>query len=328
MKSRRPLSSVPEEARFLAADEAQDAVCAPLKRLILARLAGQGAALHRPSLSLAVAYGAPSAIRLTMDARSSALAWSQALYPDETGGTVRKARRVQPGATEAELIDAALDAGIELGLETLPAKARREVDVAAARRVARSRLLQGSFRQNLRALEEAQRGLAVLVNASRNPSLAVLKDVERIASAFGLNVRQAVAIVRETQALVDAKKKTEAIQRAMTKRIRQALEARAEFLANELGSAAVNEAQRALYEQAQKDGLLDEDRHVNEWVTRHDEKVCPICDGLDAQRRPVGEAFESDYDGGEYDAPPAHPLCRCRLRLVTLRSPARGRRAA
>jgi SPP1 gp7 family putative phage head morphogenesis protein len=315
-----------------------------MKRHVLARFAAHGKAMNRPILSMAVAYGSPSGIRIAMSARAGAMAWSEALYPDRnyahdpayakktdetlTGEVVIKARKPKAGANEAELIDAALDAGIELGLQTLPANARKGVDVAAARRVARQRLLRGSFRANLNALEEAQRGLAVLVNASRDPALTILKDAERIAGSFGINARQAQTLVKETKALVEAGKRTDAIKRAMAKRLRQALEARAEFLADALGREAINVSQQALYETAKKQGLLDEERQLREWVTRRDDRVCPICDGIDGQRAPIDEPFESDYDGGEYFAPPAHPRCRCAVRLVTVKSPQRGKRAA
>lgn len=275
---------------------------------------------------MAVAYSSPSGVPLTFSARAWAIAWSNALVPEEMA--TAKASRVPKGSTEAELIEAALDVGLELGLETLPAKARKGVDVAAARRVARQRLRAGSFRKNLAALDEAQRGLQVLVGASRDPSLVVLRDVERLAASFGLNSRQAEAIVRETRALVDAGKNTDAIKRAMKKRVRQALEARADLLSQTLGRDAIATAQQALYEQAAKQGLLDEDKQLREWVTRRDEKVCPICDAIDGQRAPIGEPFESDIDGEEYDQPPVHPRCRCMIRLVRVVSPKRGRRVA
>ena len=327
MKTRRPLSSVEEEPHFLRADAACDAVCARLKRHVLARFAAHGQAMRGPVFDLGVYYGAPSVARVVVNARAGAAAWAGSLYPEETDKAVQKARKPKAGATEAELIDAALDAGLELGLETLPAKARREVDVAAARRVARKRLMQGAFRSNLAALEESQRGLAVLLNASRDPALTVLKDSDRLAAAFGLNARQAGAIVRETLALVEAGKKTEAIKRAMAKRVRQAIEARAELLSEALGREAISVAQTALWEQAEKQGLLKEQQQTQEWVTRNDGKVCERCEALDGKRALLGEPFESDL-GEEVYSEPVHPRCRCRRRLVGVKAQSRARRAA
>ena len=64
MKPRRPLSDTPEEEAFLRADEACDKCAAAMKASILGRMQAAGAALHRPSLAMALAYAAPSAIRL------------------------------------------------------------------------------------------------------------------------------------------------------------------------------------------------------------------------------------------------------------------------
>lgn len=326
MKSRRPLSAVSEEIHFLAADEVCDAFCVGMKRYIRSRFAAHGRSIRGTAWDLGVYHGSPSVMRVVVNARGSAQSWASDLYQEDM--PVQKARKATHPATEAELIEAALDAGIGLGLQTLPAKARKAVDVAAARKVARGRLMRSAFRQNLNALEESQRGLAVLLNASRDPALTVLKDSDRLADAFGLNARQATTLVRETQALVEAGKKTEAIKRAMARRVRQALEARAEFLAEALGREAIAVCQQAIYEQAQKQGLLDEDRQMREFVTRRDDRVCPICDGMDGQRATIDEPFESDYDGGEYFAPPVHPRCRCAVRLVTVTAPKRGKRAA
>ena len=134
--------------------------------------------------------------------------------------------------------------------------------------------------------------------------------------------------MRETVALVEAGKKTEAIRRAMAKRVRQAIEARAELLSEALGREAISVAQTALYEQAAKQGLLDEDRELQEWVSRHDERRCEICDRLDGQRVPVGEPFEDPETGIQYADANAHLRCRCRKRLVTVKAPKRGKRAA
>ncbi len=44
------------------------------------------------------------------------------------------------------------------------------------------------------------------------------------------------------------------------------------------------------------------------WLTLRDERVCPICGPL----HQVSRKIEARYPGG-YDAPPAHPRCRCNL---------------
>ena len=319
---RRPLSNAAEESHFLAADEACEACASGMKAAILSRFRSDAASMDRSMLALAASYSAPSAIRMAFKPMEAAQRWASQLLSDD-----RFSQKARPTAHEAELIDAAIGAGLDLGLNTLPAKIRGEVDIEAARKLARKRLVKGAFRQNLAAYEESLRGLERLANASRDPALTILKDPERLADAFGLTGRQADALARETKALVANKKATAAIKQAMADRLRQALEARAEVLGQTLANEAINTAQQALFEIAESQGLLDADKQVREWITRRDERVCPICDGFDGKRAEIGEPFVSD-DGEEAYQTGIHPRCRCRVRLVTVRSPKRARRAA
>ncbi len=50
-----------------------------------------------------------------------------------------------------------------------------------------------------------------------------------------------------------------------------------------------------------------------EWNTANDELVCPICGPLDGEQVKLDDKF----DGG-FEAPPAHPRCRCWLTPVTV----------
>lgn len=330
MNPRRPLSNAAEEPAFLKADEACERCGQALKRAIRARFMAHAKALHRPSLAMALAYSAPTAIRLAVNAQTAAHQWATDLMSDERYSG--KAGKVPE--TEAQIVEGAVDAGIELGLETLPAKIRDKVDVEAARRLTRKRLFAGMFRQNLAAYNEAVRGLEVLASASRSPAIATLLDVERLASMFGLNARQAATIVREAEALFNygpknTKKRIEAIRRSMMDRVRLALEARAETLGQTIGREAISTAQQALFETAKRQGLLDEEKQKREWVTRHDERVCPICDSVDGVIADIDQEFEAE-DGSTFFQPPAHPRCRCSIRLVTVKTPKRStrRRAA
>ena len=152
---RRPLSDTPEEEAFLRADEACDKCAAAMKASILGRMQAAGAALHRPSLAMALAYAAPSAIRLAFKPQEHAHAWATEMLAAE-----QSAQKAGPKVlSESEIIDEAVDAGIELGLDTLPAKIRDKVDVGAAKKLSLKRLLAGMFRQNVAAYEEALRVL-------------------------------------------------------------------------------------------------------------------------------------------------------------------------
>ena len=160
--------------------------------------------------------------------------------------------------------------------------------------------------------------------------MATLVDIERLASMFGLTSRQAAAIVRATEALFNygpknTKARLESIRRAMVRQIQTALEARAEVLGQTIGREAISTGQQALFETAQRQGLLDEEKQKREWVTRHDEKVCPICDSVDGVVADIDQSFEAE-DGSILFQPPAHPRCRCSIRLVTVKTPKRATR--
>jgi hypothetical protein len=179
------------------------------------------------------------------------------------------------------------------------------------------------------------RGLEAVVSAAGNPTLDTLRSPSQLASMFGLNSRQAAAIVREAQGLIDYHRKLTpsiiaGIRRSMRRRIREALEARAEMVGQSLAQEAISTAQQALYDTARRQGLLDDEKHLKEWVTRRRygaTNVCPRCDAFDHKRVPVDEVFESDLGEIAYQ-PGIHPRCQCRTRLVTVRTPARSRRVA
>jgi len=71
------------------------------------------------------------------------------------------------------------------------------------------------------------------------------------------------------------------------------------------------------------------------WVTAGDERVCPICTELGSVRYASGEGvgLQGDFEhpggsgaaeqfGGQlYQQPPAHPNCRCKVRLVVVGVP-------
>jgi hypothetical protein len=72
---------------------------------------------------------------------------------------------------------------------------------------------------------------------------------------------------------------------------------------------AVHAGQREVWEQAVEEGVLNGDEE-REWIVVGDERVCPICEGLEGKRAKLGESYIGE-DGEEYDGPPAHVSCRC-----------------
>lgn len=80
---------------------------------------------------------------------------------------------------------------------------------------------------------------------------------------------------------------------------------RAELIAVTEGTRAVSEGNAQTWNAAGVWG--------SEWRTAEDELVCPICGGLNRQRRPSGENFTVTVQGRvtSIPRPPAHPGCRC-----------------
>lgn len=290
---RRPLSDAPEEPAFLLADAACDEVASYLAPLVAAMFSRAGSG---ESASLAEGF-------------------TRELVPDVPTGSKAK-RKPAPGATAEELMEAALDAGIDLGIATLPEDVRDELDRAGAMRRARKAVRKGLFAKSLEALEEALRGQELLVEKGKLPSAAVLRDPDRLAEAFGLNSRQAQTIVNEVARMVkrgdraDSKKVKDHVRR----RMKQAVAARAETVAQDLGREAIGAAQQAVFEQAVAQGLL-RPKAVRQWVTRGDNKVCARCKAFSGKKAPLGKPFVS-RTGEKAMRPAIHPNDRCTVRLV------------
>lgn len=83
---------------------------------------------------------------------------------------------------------------------------------------------------------------------------------------------------------------------------------RARRIAHHEPMLAVHEGQREAWRQAVDDGLLPADAEAT-WIVTGDDKVCPICVGLEDQTRGIDGEYE--FDGEEYSGPPAHVGCRC-----------------
>lgn len=89
-------------------------------------------------------------------------------------------------------------------------------------------------------------------------------------------------------------------------------EDRAEAIARTEVMRASNAGHQAAWQQALGEGLLD-DGTKQVWVTTPDDRLCPICEGMEGETAPLGGTFT--VDGEEIDGPPAHPNCRCVVAL-------------
>jgi SPP1 gp7 family putative phage head morphogenesis protein len=71
-----------------------------------------------------------------------------------------------------------------------------------------------------------------------------------------------------------------------------------------------NEGQAQLWNQAVDAGKLSRTAK-RVWITTPDERLCPICEGLEGKIAPLNGSFD-----GRFSGPPAHPACRCTTGLT------------
>jgi SPP1 gp7 family putative phage head morphogenesis protein len=89
---------------------------------------------------------------------------------------------------------------------------------------------------------------------------------------------------------------------------------RAEVIARTETMRASNQGLLESWDQATDKGLLT-GSELKVWIVTPDDRLCPICEPLDEEKRELDDTF--NVDGDEIDGPPAHPRCRCTLGLVS-----------
>lgn len=90
-------------------------------------------------------------------------------------------------------------------------------------------------------------------------------------------------------------------------------EARAETIARTETMRASNEGQQQAWNQAVDAGLLSGGEQ-KVWIVTPDDRLCPICEGMEDVTIPIDEDF--DVEGERVSTPPGHPRCRCTVGLV------------
>jgi len=154
--------------------------------------------------------------------------------------------------------------------------------------------------------------IRALIQASFTEGITPTKLARLIMdSGIGLTQRQIEAIQRFRQGLIEAGKSEAQIERMVARMAQRALRYRAEMIARTEIIRASREGSQALWRQAQEAGLIGSGA-MQEWLTAEDERTCLICEPLDHVKVPLDEQFPGE--GG--DGPPAHPQCRCALRLI------------
>lgn len=187
---------------------------------------------------------------------------------------------------------------------------------------------------NPRAADWVQRHAADLVRGvteeSKQAIRALLLDMfqrgvtpttaaKAVRDHIGLTPRQSTALWRFQLGFQDKLAAGTLTQRQVNEKVadyrNQLLASRAKMIARTEAMTATNQGQQAAWQDADALGLLP-GTVQREWLITPDERLCKICAPV-PKEGPVGlrEAFILG-DGAALMAPPAHPSCRCTLRLI------------
>ena len=189
--------------------------------------------------------------------------------------------------------------------------------------------------QNTQAQRAAERGAAKQIRSISRETRSAIRNVitmsirEGITPAetarlvrdmIGMNRRQARAAMNYLKSLKEMGLSPAKIDKLMKKFIAKQIKERANMIARTEIMQALNRGAVESWRQAMDEGLAEEIR--KEWLVTPSE-ACPICEDLDGDVVDIDEEF----DGG-FDAPPAHPHCRCAVIPVVVAKKQRKRRAA
>ena len=124
-------------------------------------------------------------------------------------------------------------------------------------------------------------------------------------SVVGLTSREAMAVAKLRDSLLAEGISADRVEKQVEKYVRHLHWERGMRIARTESSYAWNHGEYTAVTEAQEKGIL-RGRLLKEWITAHDELVCPTCGGMD------GEIVEKDqaFSCGVF-VPPAHVNCRC-----------------
>lgn len=186
-----------------------------------------------------------------------------------------------------------------------------------------------------RVSEETRLALRELIVQGLRDGIPPRKLMRMIMDSVGLNAQQAAALANYRTALEAEEGLSEAnVDKAVAKYGQRLLKARKLMIARTETMRFVNAGKLESALQAQAQGYLDQGA-VKEWLAAPEElepPVCPICSGLNGMQVPLFGAFPIGRESASSSsssvtavlAPPAHPYCRCTIKILPRRTkPAR-----
>jgi len=132
-----------------------------------------------------------------------------------------------------------------------------------------------------------------------------------IRDTVGLHPRYATAVVNFRNDLVARGFTPDYIDKKVATYARRLKQHRAETIARTESIRAAAQGQQEAWDQMVAQGILDSNEARKEWMVAEDERLCEICAPLQGWQVPIDQTFPV-----QNGIPPAHPNCRCAVRLV------------
>lgn len=169
--------------------------------------------------------------------------------------------------------------------------------------------------QSARMVTDVNRGTQAAVQQAVADAVsngtAPYELAELLKLTVGLTAQSAQAVETYRQGLLGTKGLTRArVNRMAREYANRLLQQRANTIATNEVSDAVNGGQDLYWQQAQKRGDISHDV-VRLWIATTSDRTCATCMALNGETAPIGGAFSD----GTF-RPPAHISCRCTTGLV------------
>lgn len=162
------------------------------------------------------------------------------------------------------------------------------------------------------AIVQAQ--VRILVTQSIAAGISPRDLARMIVSVVGLTERQSTAVQSFRARLAAEGQSGEVLERRVERYSEALLRERALTIARTELISALNAGQVALWRQQSQAGAIDDTlRRI--WLVTDDELLEAECEAIGADSEEHPKRLDEPFEGG-YDAPPAHPRCRCSLGLV------------
>lgn len=171
--------------------------------------------------------------------------------------------------------------------------------------------------------DDARRIISRIITDAVSGKYTAQTAAKEIKEHIGLTERYSMAVANRRADLIGEGITGERLEAKVERYAEKLLKSRAKTIARtEIIQAQVS-GQRALWNEAARQGIFDRTTAKNVWDTHEDERACPLCMAMDGQEIQFGGVYTHPELGnlnifGELLQPAnMHPNCRCREKLLT-----------